>query len=142
MVATKSENSANNVRNRAVVIGIVKKDNKLLMIKRAKKEGELLWAFPGGKVEIGETKEEACVREVKEETNVEVKVIGVLGQQVHPNTNVDMTYFLCEYITGDAKVMDSSEILEVTYKSRDEFFRDVKTKIFLPVLEYINSNIQ
>ena len=126
---------------REVVIGIVNRNGKLLMIKRAKKEGELLWAFPGGKVESGETKEEACVREVFEETNVKVRVIDVLGQRVHPDTNINMTYFLCEYIEGEAKVRNYNEILKVEYKSKEEFFREIKTNVFPAVLKYINSNI-
>ena len=128
--------------NLGVVIGIVNKEGKLLMIKRAKQEGELLWAFPGGKVEAGETKEEACVREILEETNVKARIVDVLGNRVHPYTNVNMTYFLCEYVEGEAKVLDINEILEVKFKSKEEFFRDVTTDIFPPVLQYINCDIK
>ncbi len=47
---------------RDVVVGIVAKDRKVLMIKRAKKEGDLVWAFPGGKVEDNETKLEKFLK--------------------------------------------------------------------------------
>ena len=56
------------------------------MVKRAKQEGNLLWAFPGGKVEDGETGEEACIREVYEETGVNVSILSLLGERVHPDT--------------------------------------------------------
>lgn len=59
--------------NELIVVGIVNKDNKILMIKRVKKENNLIWAFPGGKVNNGETPEEACGREIFEETNIELK---------------------------------------------------------------------
>ena len=42
-------------------IGIVIKDNKILMVKRAKKEVKMLWVFPGGKVKEGEINEQACI---------------------------------------------------------------------------------
>lgn len=40
------------------------------------------------------------------------------------------------------RVTDLNEVLEIVYKNKAEFFRDVKTDIFLPVLEYINENIK
>lgn len=61
-----------------VVVAVVKKDNKILMVQRNEEinpGAHLLWEFPGGKVEFGETLEEALVREVKEETGFVAKII-------------------------------------------------------------------
>lgn len=124
-----------------VVIGIINKDNKLLMIKRAKQEGDLVWAFPGGKVELNETKEEACIREVAEETGIIIKVARCLGERVHPNTDISLTYFLCDYVSGDIYISDKSEVIDAVFKGKNDIFTDVKTDIFLPVLEYIEKNI-
>lgn len=58
-----------------VVTCTIYRNNKFLVIRRhdkAKKFGGL-WAFPGGKVEIGETVAAALIREVKEETNLDLK---------------------------------------------------------------------
>jgi len=125
-----------------VVVGIVDKDGKILMIKRAKKEGDLVWAFPGGKVEEGETKEQACIREVYEETGINVKIKQILGERVHPNTNAKMTYFLCNYVNGQIMILDETEVVDIAYKSKEEFNRDVKTDIYPPVKEYIKKYIK
>ena len=57
-----------------VVAAIIKKDNKILATQRGYGEFEGLWEFPGGKVEQGETKEEALIREIKEELNADIEV--------------------------------------------------------------------
>ena len=103
-----------------VVVGILVKDNKVLMIKRAKKEGNLEWAFPGGKVEKNETKENACIRELSEETNLKVNTIKILGERIHPETNISITYFLCDYVGGVTKILNKEEILEIEFKDKNK----------------------
>lgn len=125
-----------------IVIGIVDKEGKILMIKRAKKEGNLLWAFPGGKVEEGETKEQACVREVYEETGINVQIEKIFGERIHPNTNAKMTYFLCNYVSGKIMILDENEIIDVAYKNKEKLKRDIKTDIYPPVKEYIRKHIK
>ncbi len=125
-----------------VAIGIVNYDSRVLMIKRAKKEGNLVWAFPGGKVEDGETKEEACIRELYEETGLNVSIIELLGERTHPETGAKIAYFLCKQENGEIKVQDKNEILEVAYKTRKEFENDVKTDVFEPVKRYIKRFIK
>ena len=49
---------------------IVFRDDKVLLVKRANHPGQGLWAIPGGRVKLGETLQEAAMREVKEETGV------------------------------------------------------------------------
>jgi len=61
------------IRVRAVII----KDNKVLLIKRTK-ENLVYWVIPGGAVEKGETKEEALMRECKEELGIEIKIKELL----------------------------------------------------------------
>lgn len=124
-----------------VVIGIVNKNGKLLMIKRAKKEGELLWAFPGGKVEKNETKESACIREIYEETRIKVNINSCLGERIHPDTGISITYFLCNYISGEPCISDYNEILEVEYKDKVSIYNCIKTDIFTPLKQYIDKNI-
>lgn len=125
-----------------VVIGIVSKDEKILMIKRAKVEGDLEYAFPGGKVELGETKEQAVIREVKEETGINVKVKNILGERMHPNTLIKLTYFTCDYISGDLTISDYKEIKEAKFLTKDEFDNCVKTDVYEPVKKYIKKYIK
>jgi 8-oxo-dGTP pyrophosphatase MutT (NUDIX family) len=56
--------------NKAVAIMIIDKTNRILVVTR--KEDTNTWGFPGGKVELNETFEEALIREVKEETNFDI----------------------------------------------------------------------
>lgn len=61
--------------------GAVIKDGKVLMNLRTEEEcpdAHMKWEFPGGKVEFGESPEEAIVREFKEETGREIKVLSLL----------------------------------------------------------------
>ena len=57
-----------------VVAAIIQKENKILATKRGYGEFINMWEFPGGKIESGETKEQALVREIKEELNIEISV--------------------------------------------------------------------
>jgi 8-oxo-dGTP diphosphatase len=58
---------------------IVIHDNSLLMVQRAQEPGRGLWSVPGGRVEHGEYLADALVREVKEETNLDIAVGDLLG---------------------------------------------------------------
>lgn len=58
---------------------LVMRNKKILMVKlRLSEDGNEFWCIPGGKIEEGETPEEAAIRELKEECCVEGKILGVL----------------------------------------------------------------
>ena len=58
---------------------VVKHDDKILLIKRKHAPGIGKWALPGGIVEYGETVEQAAIREVKEETNIDITIEKLLN---------------------------------------------------------------
>lgn len=62
-------------------VGAVIRDDRgrLLLIKRGRPPGAGLWSLPGGRVEAGETDEQAVVREVREETGLRVSVGPLIG---------------------------------------------------------------
>jgi len=66
------------------VDAVVRRDGKILLIKRKNDPFKGKWALPGGFVECGETTEGAIIREVKEETNVDIEVEGLLGVYSDP----------------------------------------------------------
>lgn len=80
-----------------VVAAIIKKDNKILATQRGYGEFEGLWEFPGGKIEEGETKEEALVREIKEELNADIIVekFALDLEWQYPNFYLYMSCFEC-----------------------------------------------
>jgi len=84
-----------------VVCAIIKKEDKILCVQR-KDKGEvgLKWEFPGGKIETGETIENAIIREIKEELNCNIKPIKYLGNIYHEyNTfNITLHAVICEML--------------------------------------------
>ena len=77
---------------------VIIEDEKLLVIKDKKDD---FYKIPGGRVEFGESLEETCVREVKEELNAEIEIIKPLNPMViykNPQTNEEMTIVLIHYL--------------------------------------------
>ncbi|WP_456274423.1 NUDIX hydrolase [Bacillus sp. AK031] len=58
--------------------GIIIKDNHVLMVKQYVDRGDIVWNFPGGGIEEGETPEDAVIREVQEETGYKIEMIELL----------------------------------------------------------------
>lgn len=58
---------------------VIVEDERILVVKRGKDPGAGTWAFPGGRLELGETLAEAAMREAREETNLEVEPGEVLA---------------------------------------------------------------
>ncbi|WP_385618598.1 NUDIX hydrolase [Streptomyces sp. P8-A8] len=117
---------------------IIVADGRVLMIRRREREGKLLWAFPGGGIEAGESPEQAAVRETAEEVGLEVKAVRTLGNRVHPQTGRHMTYVACEVISGDAIVGDEEEIAEVSWIGHSEIAKYVPWGLFPQVQEYLD----
>ncbi len=88
----------------AIAVGVIQKQGRLLITRR-RAEGLLggLWEFPGGKVEKGETPEAACVREIMEETGLEVAVTSHLTHVRHAYTHfkIEMDVYNCDYVAGE-----------------------------------------
>ena len=59
----------------AAVGAVVFRDNRVLLVRRGQPPSQDLWAIPGGRVEIGETLQEAAEREILEETGITIKAL-------------------------------------------------------------------
>jgi 8-oxo-dGTP diphosphatase len=87
-----------------VTAAVIENDDKILITQRKKgKQGELLWEFPGGKLEEGESPYECIVREIKEELNIDIEVIDILDVVFHRYTefNMLMLVYRCRLKRGD-----------------------------------------
>ncbi len=97
----------------------------ILLIKRNTVPFKDFWALPGGRAEPGETVEQTIVREVKEETGLDVIVVRKIGEyhELGTRDNVDYDYypacFLVKVVGGEIK-RQRSEIQEVKLFKMDE----------------------
>lgn len=86
-----------------MVAAIIKDDNKIFATQRGYGEFKGGWEFPGGKIEEGETPQEALVREIKEELDTVIEV-GELIDTVefdYPAFHLSMDCFWCKIVSGD-----------------------------------------
>ncbi|WP_030757352.1 NUDIX hydrolase [Streptomyces sp. NRRL F-5135] len=133
--------SENDQPKPGISAAIIVHDGRTLMIRRRVKEGELMWQFPAGAIEAGETAEQAAVRETQEETGLTVEAIKLLGERIHPKTGRLMSYTACEWLAGEAIVGDEEEISEVAWVKHGEIPEYVPYGLFEPVQEYLDGAI-
>lgn len=107
---------------RAVVVGLVERRREVLIARKKTVPGHFLsgaWHVPGGRVEAGETLEEAIRRELREEAGIDVIVVGALGEIDVDGARVH--WFLCTPLTHDLKAGD--DVVEVAYVTPSEALR-------------------
>ena len=100
-----------------VVAALIWKNNKFMICQRpAHKARGLLWEFVGGKVESGETKEQALIRECKEELNVLLSVGDVFMDVVHEYSDltVHLTFFNATIAKGEPQKLEHNDIQWIT----------------------------
>lgn len=117
---------------------IIVQYGRVLMVRRAVKEGELMWQFPAGAIEPGEGAEEAAVRETVEETGLTVTALRLLGERVHPKTGRLMSYTACEVVDGEAHVADAEELDAIAWVAHAEIPDYVPYGLFGPVQVYLD----
>ncbi|MDI9885935.1 NUDIX hydrolase [Streptomyces sp. HNM0645] len=120
---------------------IIVHGGRVLMVRRRVSEGELMWQFPAGGIEEGESPEEAAVRETLEETGLEVKALRLLGQRVHPKTGREMSYTAAEVVAGEAHVGDADELDAVAWVAHDQLADYVPYGLFDAVQSYLDETL-
>jgi A/G-specific adenine glycosylase len=125
-----------------IAVGVVRRNGRILITRR-KESGLLggLWEFPGGKIEPGESPEEACVREISEEVNLSVEVKRLVARVTHAYTHfrVAVDVFDCEYKAGDVVLNGPADHKWILLEEKDQYaFPALNRKIF-PHLSRRNS---
>ena len=85
--------------------GAIIKDHQILLIKHCEHEsGRSYWILPGGGIEPGESEEDCVRREIKEEINLDVRIVSLLLNEPNPtkSTYQSRKTYLCEPNTGEA----------------------------------------
>ena len=116
-----------------VVAAVIKDENKKILItqRNLKKAQGGLWEFPGGKIEPNETRENAIVREIKEELDIDIEVESYLSEKVfnYPEKDINLIALECKKISGEIKLLehedyrwiDNSELSNFEFAPADLF---------------------
>ncbi len=100
-----------------VVAALIWDKDKFLICQRpANKKRGLLWEFVGGKVELGETKAQALIRECREELAITVEPREVFMEVMHeyPDITVHLTLFNCTILQGQPRLLEHHDMKWIT----------------------------
>ncbi|MBR3316084.1 MAG: (deoxy)nucleoside triphosphate pyrophosphohydrolase [Atopobiaceae bacterium] len=91
-----------------VVAAIIRRNGKILATQRGYGEYKDGWEFPGGKIEPGETPEEALVREIREELAMDIAVERHVTDVAYdyPTFHLEMACFLCGIVEGTPHLLE------------------------------------
>lgn len=93
------------------VSAIIYHDNKFLCVQKGANKYDYIaykYEFPGGKVEKGETNEEAVIREIKEELNMDIVIVSQLSTVYHdyPDFSLILHNFLCSCDSPEIELLE------------------------------------
>ncbi len=107
-----------------VVAALIWENDRFMICQRpSHKTRAMQWEFVGGKVEKGESKEEALIRECREELNITVKVGDMFMEIDHeyPDISVHLTLFNAEIADGVPEMLEHNDIRWITPKEISEY---------------------
>ena len=104
-----------------VVAAIIKKGNKILIAKRKTGEFKGKYEFPGGKIETGETCEQALIREIYEELEASIIIEKYFMNVYYKYTDyiLDMKCYICTLKNNQIKLSDHFEIKWITLNEQN-----------------------
>lgn len=129
---------------KVIVGGILRKENKILLVQEAQAKAYKQWNFPAGKLDDGETIFEGAVREIFEETGCKVKLTKVLPIISSKERNLVRITFLTEILEENIQ-FDTKEILDVKWIEIEEIKNKYKEdlrgpKMMLEIIRQVEEN--
>jgi len=124
-----------------IATGVICKGRKVLITQR-KPEGLLggLWEFPGGKVKKDETAEAACIREIKEETNLSVQTDEHIARIRHAYSHfkIVMDVFRCTYLDGRIRLNGPTDFQWIKVSDIDNYPFPGANNKFIPLVKELD----
>ncbi|SUY46493.1 MutT/nudix family protein [Clostridium putrefaciens] len=104
-----------------VVAAVIKEEEKIFITRRGYGDFIDMWEFPGGKIEEGESKEEALIREIKEELELDINILDFLTtiDYDYPNFHLTMHCFICEISSGELNLNVHNAAKWITFHELD-----------------------
>lgn len=98
-----------NIKTIRVVAAVIRQGDRIFATARGYGEFKGQWEFPGGKIEAGETPQQALIREIKEELDVMVSVGDLIDtiEYDYPTFHLSMDCFWCEITDGELKLLEA-----------------------------------
>lgn len=125
-----------------VVAALIREGRRFMICQRpAHKARGLLWEFVGGKVEPGETREQALIRECREELGITVSVGGVFMEVTHeyPDLTVHLTLFNAVITEGTPQKLEHHDIRWITPEEIPDYrFCPADVEILKSIVEIYN----
>ena len=121
----------------AVICNSLQTKTRIFATARGYGEFKGMWEFPGGKIEPGETSQQALVREIREELATEIKVGELIDtiEYDYPDFHLSMNCFWCEVVEGDLVLL---EALEGRWLTKDELDSVKWLPAYLGLVEVIH----
>jgi 8-oxo-dGTP diphosphatase len=117
---------------RHVVIGLVEQGGEFLSLRRTKGEEDgVLWGFPSGKAEPGETQRTAVIREVFEESGVLCLPRRKIGEKI-VGGNLKLHYWKCAAVGGRPRAPATGETADVAFRSAEQTRRIIPAAAMHP----------
>lgn len=94
-----------------VVAAIIVRDRKILATQRGYGKWKGWWEFPGGKIEAGEKAQEALLREIQEELEIEIAIDKFIQtvEYDYPDFHLTMHCFLCHVVSGQLELLEHAD---------------------------------
>ena len=107
-----------------VVAALIRDTDRVLICQRpAHKARGMLWEFVGGKVEPGESREEALIRECREELAITISVGDIFTEVTHtyPDLTIHLTVFYARIVAGSPRKLEHNDLRWITADELDRY---------------------